>query len=57
MPLASHLTTTVDNLKFGLLSPLQNYYHFNCSRKTNVRLTTVVYAVKQLPEFITGLEL
>ena len=31
-------------LKFGISSPLQNYYHFNCLRQTNVR-TSLCYII------------
>ena len=30
-----------DTLKYGLESPLQNYYLFNCSRKNTVRMISI----------------
>ena len=31
-----------DTLKFGLQSPLHDYYHFNCSRKNSVRTVSCI---------------
>ena len=33
-------------LKFGISSPLQNYYHFNCSRQDNVCYSTDIELAK-----------
>ena len=32
-----------NTLKYGLQSPLHDYYHFNCSRENNVRIISIYH--------------